>query len=198
MIRGMSREKPALVFLRCIEIVWSLYEMMGDRTMKMGARTAVASFMSPSMVGGMRAKHATGGLSERSDSRGEQRRNGKPGWLPGRERRDSRLLGMLSVAHGCGVRCDGGRRSIGVLRKFGGSGLRCRLTHAKTRKKCVRVGVSARPGAGCGTGCGTGCGAGCGANPLHRTRDEPDKIRSSITSREREWEVILRLPCYNI
>lgn len=47
MIRGMSREKPALVFLRCIDIAWSLYEIIGDRTMKIGARMAVASVMSP-------------------------------------------------------------------------------------------------------------------------------------------------------
>lgn len=50
MISGISREKPALVFLRCIEIAWSLYERIGDRTMKIGARTAVASVMKPNMV----------------------------------------------------------------------------------------------------------------------------------------------------
>lgn len=37
MIRGMSREKPALDLLRCMAIAWSLYESTGDRIRKMGA-----------------------------------------------------------------------------------------------------------------------------------------------------------------
>jgi len=37
MIRGMSREKPALDLVRCIDSAWSPYEMMGDMMMKNGA-----------------------------------------------------------------------------------------------------------------------------------------------------------------
>lgn len=51
MIRGMSSEKPALVLLRRIETAWSLYEMMGESTMKTGASTAVASVMKPIACG---------------------------------------------------------------------------------------------------------------------------------------------------
>jgi len=38
MINGISREKPALDLFRRIEMAWSLYEMMGDRIRKRGAR----------------------------------------------------------------------------------------------------------------------------------------------------------------
>lgn len=38
MINGMSREKPALDLLRCIESAWSLYERTGDMMRKRGAQ----------------------------------------------------------------------------------------------------------------------------------------------------------------
>lgn len=31
-MRGMSREKPSLVLDRCMELIWSAYEVIGDRT----------------------------------------------------------------------------------------------------------------------------------------------------------------------
>lgn len=37
MISGISREKPVLDLFRCIDRAWSLYERMGDMTMKKGA-----------------------------------------------------------------------------------------------------------------------------------------------------------------
>jgi hypothetical protein len=37
-ISGMSSENPALVLFRCMESIWSPYEVMGDRMMKRGAR----------------------------------------------------------------------------------------------------------------------------------------------------------------
>lgn len=36
-IRGMSKEKPALDLLRCMDIAWSLYDRTGDKIKKMGA-----------------------------------------------------------------------------------------------------------------------------------------------------------------
>lgn len=38
MMSGMSREKPALDFVRCIEYAWSLYERTGDSTRNTGVR----------------------------------------------------------------------------------------------------------------------------------------------------------------
>jgi hypothetical protein len=38
MIRGMSREKPALDLVRCIEYAWSLYESTGDKMRNAGVR----------------------------------------------------------------------------------------------------------------------------------------------------------------
>lgn len=190
MIRGMSREKPALVFLRCIEIAWSLYEMMGDRTMKTGARRAVASFMSPNMVGGMRAWHATRGFSERSDGGGEQRRKSKPCGFPGGEGEEFASADMLSVAHGCGVACDGGRRSMGVLRKFGVLLPRPDL-HMRKRGKSAS-----------GSEFLLGPAPGVAYIVAHirpyGARDEPGKIRSGITSRGQHLDVMLRSRCYRI
>jgi hypothetical protein len=37
MINGMSNENPALDFVRCIEYVWSAYEVIGEIMMKIGA-----------------------------------------------------------------------------------------------------------------------------------------------------------------
>lgn len=121
MIRGISREKPALVFLRCIETAWSLYEMMGDSTMKTGARTAVASFMSPSMVGGKASvarDETRGGGSERSDGR-RGRKGGKASLSGPRKRGEGcASVGVLSAAHGCGVGCGGGWRSMGRVEEI--------------------------------------------------------------------------------
>lgn len=77
MIRGMSSEKPALVLLRRIETAWSLYEMMGDITMKMGATTAVVSVTNPIVGKVVRrpwtASRCSGGSGERR-TEGRQRR----------------------------------------------------------------------------------------------------------------------------
>ena len=43
MINGISSEKPALDFVRCIEYVWSAYEVMGEMIMKMGAMKPVTN-----------------------------------------------------------------------------------------------------------------------------------------------------------
>lgn len=43
MMRGISKEKPALVLLRYMEMIWSLYDSTGDMTMKKGATQAVSS-----------------------------------------------------------------------------------------------------------------------------------------------------------
>ena len=32
MIRGISKEKPSLLFDLCIDIIWSAYDVMGDST----------------------------------------------------------------------------------------------------------------------------------------------------------------------
>ena len=40
-INGISSENPALDFVRCIEYVWSAYEVMGEIMMKIGATKPV-------------------------------------------------------------------------------------------------------------------------------------------------------------
>jgi len=40
-INGISRENPALDFVRCIEYIWSAYEVMGETMMKIGATKPV-------------------------------------------------------------------------------------------------------------------------------------------------------------
>jgi len=50
-INGMSSEKPALDFVRCIEYVWSAYEVMGEMMMKIGATKPVMKDTSPILKG---------------------------------------------------------------------------------------------------------------------------------------------------
>ncbi len=40
-INGISSENPALDFVRCIEYVWSAYEVIGDIMINIGAITLV-------------------------------------------------------------------------------------------------------------------------------------------------------------
>jgi hypothetical protein len=40
-INGISSENPALDFVRCIEYIWSAYEVMGETMMKIGATKPV-------------------------------------------------------------------------------------------------------------------------------------------------------------
>jgi hypothetical protein len=44
---GMSNENPALDFVRCIEYVWSAYDVIGEIMMKIGATTAVINVAIP-------------------------------------------------------------------------------------------------------------------------------------------------------
>jgi hypothetical protein len=47
MINGISNENPALDFVRCIEYVWSAYEVRGEIIMKTGAITPVTKDAMP-------------------------------------------------------------------------------------------------------------------------------------------------------
>jgi hypothetical protein len=46
-INGISSENPALDFVRCIEYVWSAYEVMGEIMMKIGAMKPVMKDTTP-------------------------------------------------------------------------------------------------------------------------------------------------------
>lgn len=51
MINGISKEKPALDLVRCMEYVWSAYEVMGEIIMKMGAAKPVTKDTMPILTG---------------------------------------------------------------------------------------------------------------------------------------------------